>query len=69
MIATLTFNSREGRQYTILTSADLSLPIEEWLEIDDGFEAAVGDSSTFAVDYNIYALQLSEKQFFVIIEN
>ncbi|MFT6177988.1 MAG: hypothetical protein ACJAQT_000624 [Akkermansiaceae bacterium] len=66
----LTFNSREGRTYTILTSEDLSLPIEEWLELDDGFAAAVGaDASTFLVDYNASILPLTDKQFFVVKEN
>ena len=66
----LTFNSREGRTYTILTSEDLSLPIEEWLELDDGFAAAVGaDASTFPVDYNASILPLTDKQFFVVKEN
>lgn len=66
----LTFNSREGRTYTILTSSDLSLPIENWLELDDGFAAAVGaDSSTFLVDYNASILPLTDKQFFVVKEN
>jgi hypothetical protein len=70
IIVDLTFNSREGRQYSIFNSSDLALPIEQWNELDDSFDAAVGtDSTTFTVNYLASGLSLTDKQFFVIIEN
>jgi hypothetical protein len=68
IIVDLTFNSKEGRTYSIFTSADLSLPLESWLELDDGYEGSDG-SSIFTVNYNGSGLSLTDKQFFVVREN
>ncbi len=68
IIVDLTFNSKEGRTYSIFTSADLSLPLESWLELDDGYEGSDG-SSIFTVNYNGSGLPLTDKQFFVVREN
>ncbi|MDA8976638.1 hypothetical protein N9F70_00130 [bacterium] len=70
IIVDLTFSSKAGRTYSIFTSNDLSLPLEDWLELDDGFEAAEGGtSSTFSVNFNGNDLPLASKQFFVVREN
>lgn len=70
IVVELTFNSTEGSTYTILTTDDLSQPLENWLELNDSFQAAVGASSTTVrADFNINGLPLSPKQFFAISEN
>ncbi|MDA7518228.1 hypothetical protein N8529_00500, partial [bacterium] len=66
----LTFNSREGRTYSIFTSDDLSLPLESWDELDDSFPAEPdSDSSVFSVSLAPFGILPGGKQFFVVREN
>lgn len=64
----LTWNSidRDGTTYTVLVGNDLSVPIDEWADIDDGVPTG-GVSTT----YNIPAVvtEGSDKLFFVVVKN
>lgn len=70
IIVDLTFNSKEGRSYSIFATNDLSLPFESWSEINDSVAGAAGvDQTIYSVNFNNTGLPLADKQFFVVVEN
>jgi hypothetical protein len=64
----LTWNSRSslGTTYAIFSTDDLSLPLEDWSEIDDGVDTG-GDSTTFVIPSAFLADE--DKLFFFVRKN
>jgi len=64
----LTWNSRSslGTTYAIFSTDDLSLPLEDWSEIDDGVDTG-GDSTTFVIPSAFLADE--DKLFFYVRKN
>jgi hypothetical protein len=70
ILVDLTFTSKEGNLYSIYTSNDLTLPLSNWLELNDGVPAADGESSTvYPIDFNNEGLPLNDRQFFVVVKS
>lgn len=70
ILVDLTFTSKEGNLYSIYTSNDLTLPLSNWLELNDGVPAADGESSTvYTIDFNNEGLPLNDRQFFVVVKS
>lgn len=68
---TLTWNSKDNDSvsYRILYSADLSLPLADWLEANDSV-ASEGAQTTYTLSgFELPALPLPDKLFFVVEEN
>ena len=66
----LTFTSKEGNLYSIYTSNDLSQPLSNWLELNDGVPATAGESTTvYPIDFNNEGLPLNDRQFFVVVKS
>ena len=64
----LTLTSKEGNLYSIYTSNDLSQPLSNWLELNDGVPATAGESTTvYPIDFNNEGLPLNDRQFFVVV--
>lgn len=62
---TITWNSKEGRTYSILASDDLSEGnLDLWEELDDGFSAAAGETTTSFTELGV---PLETKQRFYIV--
>ena len=64
----LTWNSRSslGTTYAVFSTDDLSLPLEDWPEIDDGIDTG-GDSTTFVIPSALLAD--ADKLFFFVRKN
>ena len=64
----LTWNSRSslGTTYAVFSTDDLSLPLEDWSEIDDGVDTG-GDSTTFVIPSAFLADE--DKLFFFVRKN
>ncbi|MFT6177992.1 MAG: hypothetical protein ACJAQT_000619 [Akkermansiaceae bacterium] len=70
ILVDLTFTSKEGSSYSVFATNDLSLPFASWGELNDGFPAAVGATTTnFPVNFNDLGLPLDDLQFFVVVKN
>ena len=70
ILVDLTFTSKEGNLYSIYTSNDLTLPLSNWLELNDGVPAAAGESTTvYPIDFNNEGLPLNDRQFFVVVKS
>ena len=70
IIVEITFTSKEGKSYSIFASENLEDPPFDRTELDDGFAGAVGaETTTFTVNFNDRALPLSDRLFFVVVEN
>jgi hypothetical protein len=70
ILVDLTFTSKEGNLYSIYTSNDLTLPLSNWLELNDGVPAADGESTTvYPIDFNNEGLPLNDRQFFVVVKS
>jgi hypothetical protein len=62
---TITWNSKEGRTYSILASDDLSEGnLDLWEELDDGFTAAAGETTTSFTEVGV---PLETKQRFYVV--
>ena len=62
---TITWNSKEGRTYSILASDDLSEGnLDLWEELDDGFSAAAGETTTSFTEIGV---PLETKQRFYVV--
>ncbi|MDB4719948.1 hypothetical protein OAF15_03340, partial [Akkermansiaceae bacterium] len=62
---TITWNSKEGRTYSILASDDLSEGnLDLWEELDDGFSAAAGETTTSFTEVGV---PLETKQRFYVV--
>lgn len=69
ILVDLTFTSKEGGLYSIFATTDLSLPLANWFELNDGVPAAVGETTTvYPVDFNDAGLPLEARQFFVVVK-
>jgi hypothetical protein len=63
---TVTWNSKEGRTYSILASDDLSEGnLDLWEELDDGFAAAAGETTTSFTEVGVPIE--TKKRFYVVL--
>ena len=63
---TITWNSKEGRTYSILASDDLSEGnLDLWDELDDGFAAAAGETTTSFTELGVPIE--TKKRFYVVL--
>jgi hypothetical protein len=63
---TVTWNSKEGRTYSILASDDLSEGnLDLWDELDDGFAAAAGETTTSFTELGVPIE--TKKRFYVVL--
>jgi hypothetical protein len=66
---TLTFTSELGKQYTLFTSTDFSVPVTSRTDVDDSIEGDDG-LTTFEVNFDDFAIpKESPRRFFVVREN
>jgi hypothetical protein len=66
----LTFDSDEGKTYSIFSSGDFNDPVANRNEVNDSLPAAVGaTSTTTTIDFNGANIPLVGRQFFVVKEN
>ena len=69
VLVSLTFNSSEGREYTLYADPSLGAPIVDQTEVDDGVMGAAG-STTVVVNFDENGLDKSSPTyFFTIVEN
>ena len=70
IIVSLTFTSKEGRDYSIFRSGDFSAAITNRADVDDSVPGAAGaDTTTYEIDFNAFSIPLVGRQFFVVQEN
>jgi hypothetical protein len=68
IIVTLTFASKVGTTYALLTSTDLDLPVPSWFEIDDTIEGEK-TMTTVVVNFNSNSIAVSDlRRFFAVME-
>lgn len=66
ILLSLTFNSSEGRTYSLYADPGLGAPLENQIEVDDGVIGTAG-STTAVVNFNSFGLDKSSATFFFTI--